>query len=276
MDRTVTDAPFGADEPLYAAAVGPNWPYYRDRFAARAAGGSVWMWNWGAALIPFWMSFRRLAIALPIHFLQIVGYAVIALFWQEALGPSSAVLAGIAFPIGVTGLLLGGLGTWLVWRRTRAVVAAARRRHGDDTAAAVAAIARRAPRLTPVATTVHVLAGGIMLFFYAVVVSVFAPHRHDHRRPYQAAVRADLRNFVMFQEAVFADSGHYTATLDTNAFRPMTGVTITIVSATATGFHARGTHYMVPDWECEVVVTTPPQPEGLLDAAPQCRDVRHH
>jgi hypothetical protein len=267
--------PFGADEPLYAAAVGPNWTtYYRDRCAARAAGGPAWMWNWAAALIPFWMSFRRLSIALPAHFAQVVGYVAIALFGHEVLGPRWAVILGVAIPIGATALLQGGLGTWLVARRTRAVAAAARRRHGDDTAAAVATITRRAPRLTPGAMTAHVVAGMILFLLYLTTVSMFAPHGHDLRRPYQAAARASLRDHVTFQEAVFADSGHYTTTPDTALFTPMHGVTITVMSASATGFHVRATHWNVPDWECEVVVTTPPRPDTLLNVTPQCRDVR--
>ena len=96
-ERAVTAAdPLGPDEPLLAAAVGANWErYYRPRFATRAAGGPAWMWNHAAALVPFWMSFRRLEVSLPVHFVQVLGFAALAQLAGDAMPAEAAIGVGL-------------------------------------------------------------------------------------------------------------------------------------------------------------------------------------
>jgi hypothetical protein len=256
MDQQPLTAPgpLGADEPLLAAAVGANWDYYRPRFAARAAGGPWWMWNHAAALVPFWMSFRRLDVSLAVHFIQVLGFAVIAQLGSEAVGAGTATVLGLVIPLGVTAALQGGFGTSQVYRLARRAVAIARRQHGEDVAAAAAALARRAPRLTAGAITLHVAGSVIMLALFAAIVAAFAPHSHDRTMAYRAAMKSDLRNLVTHQEAVLADSGRYTTAPDTMFYRASSGVTVTVAEASADGFRAMAVHERLPGCVCEIAV----------------------
>jgi len=264
----------GADEPLLAAYVGAKWDYYRPRFAARAAGGPRWMWNHAAALVPFWMSFRRLDVSLAVHFLQILGFAVIAQLATDAVGAGAATVLGLAAPLGVTAVLQGGFGTSQVYRLARRAVATARRRHGDDVAAAAAALARRAPRLTPGAIALHVAGSAVLLVLFLAIVLTFAPHSHDYRNAYRAMMRSDLRALVTQQEAVYADSGRFTLTLDPTSYQPSTGVTVTVVSASADGFRATAVHERLPGWVCQIAVGAAADTAAAdsgRSATPECR-----
>jgi len=273
MDHQPLTAPgsLGPDEPLLATYVGANWDYYRPRFAARAAGGAWWMWNHAAALVPFWMSFRRLDVSLAVHFVQVVGFAAIAQLATEAVGAGTATVLGLAIPLGVTAFLQGGCGTSQVYRLARRAVATARRRHGEDVAAAAAALARRAPRLTPGAITLHVAGSVIMLALFLAIVTAFAPHSHDRRTVYRAVMRSDLRNLVTHQEAVHADSGRYTTAPDTMVYQVSSGVTVTVVSASADGFRATAVHQHLPGWVCEIAVGAGVEgAASALSATPEC------
>jgi len=269
----LTPEPLGPDEPLLAAYVGANWDYYRPRFTARAAGGSRWMWNHAAALVPFWMSFRRLDVSLAVHFVQVVGFATIAQLATDAVGAGTATVLELAIPLGVTAVLQGGFGTSQVYRLARRAVATARRRHGDDAAVATA-LARRAPRLTPGAITLQVAGSALLLALFLAIVGAFAPHSHDRTKAYRAMMKSDLRNLVTHQDAVHADSGRYTTAPDTMFYRVSSGVTITVVSASADGFHATAVHERLPGWLCEIAVGAAPG-TGAGDSAPmptpECR-----
>lgn len=263
----------GPDEPLLAAYVGANWDYYRPRFAARAAGGSRWMWNHAAALVPFWMSYRRLDVALAIHFVQVLGFAVIAQLTSDAVGAGTATVLGLAVPLGATAVLQGGFGTSQVHRLARRAVAAARRRHGDDAAAATVALARRAPRLTPGSITLHAAGSLLMLALFLAIVAAFAPHSHDHRNVFRAVMRSDLRNLVTHQEAVHADSGRYTTAPDTMFYRSSPGVSVAVVSASVDAFRATAVHDRLPGWVCEITVGAAPDTgvgDARLAGTPEC------
>jgi hypothetical protein len=131
MDREMTEAgPLGADEPLLAAHVGANWErYYRPRFERLAAGDPAWMWNHAAAFVPFWMSFRRLDVALAVYLAQLVAVVATIIATRDVLGGDGAWALGLTLPVGIIGALQGGFGTSMVWRAARRVVANARRRH---------------------------------------------------------------------------------------------------------------------------------------------------
>jgi hypothetical protein len=87
-----------------------------------------------------------------------------------------------------------------------------------------------------------------------------------------SAVRSDLRNLISAQEMYFADSMSYTANVRRLNFTASSGVTVTITSATRTGWAGTAVHARVPGQICGVFVgNARPPVAGQEQGEPRCR-----
>ncbi len=264
--------PISDDEPLFAAYVGASWhEFYRARFAARAATGRSWSWNWAAALVPFWLSFRRMPLGVAVYANEVFLIVLLTGWLQGPMGQDVALGLAVVIVFGGIGVAQGGLATAAYHERARAAVRRARVRFGADHAAAAAALAHHAPRLTPLSLAIHVIVSVLVFLVLSAAVITFLPHRHDESVAYRALVRSDLRDLVSAQELFFADSLRYATTLAALQFRGTQRVEIEIVFASAEGFRAVARHPRSAE-VCEVWVgAVPERRPGSTETVPICR-----
>ena len=102
----------------------------------------------------------------------------------------------------------------------------------------------------------------------AIAIPKFA---NTKEKAYVASMKADLRNLITAQEAYFADQVTYASTLSNLNYGVSAGNTITIGTATGTGWNATSNNNAVTQ-TCGIFVgaVTPPvsgEPEG----APTCQ-----
>ena len=113
---------------------------------------------------------------------------------------------------------------------------------------------------------------GLVFFLIAViVVPKFACGCGENS--YKAAVKSDLRNLAMAQEAFFADSLKYGYNRDLGAgFRATTGDSIEVQFANDKGFRAIGWHQYLPDTRCGIWVGVRPADgmHGADEGEPKC------
>ena len=88
----------------------------------------------------------------------------------------------------------------------------------------------------------------IELLIVVVIIGILAAFAipkfvNTKQKAYVAQMKSDLKNLATAQEAFFYDSTYYTSTLASlNNFSPSTGVTLTVVTATAGGWSAQAVH----------------------------------
>jgi hypothetical protein len=86
-------------------------------------------------------------------------------------------------------------------------------------------------------------------------------------------LKSDLRNFVVAQEAYFADHGTYARAFRAIAFRPTSGVTIVLLTASDTAHSEIGIDDRVPGLVCAMFVGRAPRPlDGGEEGEVVCRD----
>ena len=93
------------------------------------------------------------------------------------------------------------------------------------------------------------------------------------QRAYVAAMKSDLRNLLVAEEAFFADSAKY-ATYDTSRirYRPLTGITPPIIVIGAGYWSATITHTMITAFSCAISVNTAnPIVPSAGDGEPVCK-----
>ena len=73
----------------------------------------------------------------------------------------------------------------------------------------------------------------------AIAIPKFA---NTKEKAYIAAMKSDLKNLSTAEEAYFSDNQTYTTSLPTSQFNSTQGVTVTIGSASGTGWAATATH----------------------------------
>jgi hypothetical protein len=80
-------------------------------------------------------------------------------------------------------------------------------------------------------------------------------------------MKGDLRRLVSANEVYRAEKGQYSAQVSAlRGFHPSTGVTVTILQASSTGWAAQATAASLPGKSCVIVVgTVPTQPTTLAD-----------
>lgn len=113
--------------------------------------------------------------------------------------------------------------------------------------------------------------GRVLLFLLVPVtlVIVLTPPLcacNSKEKAYRAAMRSDLHNLVIAEEAYFRDHGHYTTTFDTTQFRASTGVVVDSIVITSTGFTARATYPTSTLETCHVVYG----PDWTNESRPTC------
>lgn len=253
--------PAGDDEELLAAWVGPSWRrHYQRSFAAFRGGARQLQINWAAALAPQWLAFRGFWL------LQVV--ACVA-YWAGALYVGLHVRVrndwlAFVIPYVALGIIEGLLGDRLIyWRATRALARV--RARGLMQADALTAMRRAGG--TSALGPVLIPAGSVTVMYYLVDA---LSHRHHHERPYVYSMRSDLRNLVTAEESYFADNLTYTTSLTNMQFTPSTGVTVTVGSASDSGWSATATHNASPQ-ACGIFVGTGTPPVGgASEGEPKC------
>ena len=73
----------------------------------------------------------------------------------------------------------------------------------------------------------------------AIAIPKFA---NTKEKAYVAAMKSDLRNLVTAEESYFADNTTYTTSLATTQYNASQGVTVSVTSATGTGWAATASH----------------------------------
>ncbi|HEX2778975.1 MAG TPA: prepilin-type N-terminal cleavage/methylation domain-containing protein [Gemmatimonadaceae bacterium] len=87
----------------------------------------------------------------------------------------------------------------------------------------------------------------------AIAIPKFA---NTKEKAYIAAMKSDLRNLVTAEEAFFADSVKYTATMAQLNFKPSTGVWTPTIAVGAGYWTAEVTHTQVTGKSCQIAVNT--------------------
>jgi prepilin-type N-terminal cleavage/methylation domain-containing protein len=88
----------------------------------------------------------------------------------------------------------------------------------------------------------------IELLIVVVIIGILAAFAipkfaNTKQKAYVAQMKSDLRNLATAEEAFFYDSIFYTTGLSAlNNFQPSTGVTLTVLEATAKGWSAEAVH----------------------------------
>lgn len=81
-------------------------------------------------------------------------------------------------------------------------------------------------------------------------------------KSYTASIKSDLRNVATAQEAYFYENSTYSNTRTNLSLNPSPGVTITIVSATASGWSATAWHQAASPIECGLYMGNAPALSG--------------
>jgi type IV pilus assembly protein PilA len=89
-----------------------------------------------------------------------------------------------------------------------------------------------------------------------------------------AAMRSDLRNLAVAEEAIFYDSTKYSTDTAALRFRPSPGVTITIgLPASGGGWAATATNPLSYPLQCTIFYgpVSPPPPPAVQEGVPACQ-----
>lgn len=105
----------------------------------------------------------------------------------------------------------------------------------------------------------------------AVTVDQAAAPRTNASDPTVAVMKSDLRNLITAEEAYFADHVTYAGAVSQLNYASSAGVTVTIRTASGTGWSALATHAGAAT-TCGVFVGTAPAPmPGQAEGSPQCQ-----
>jgi type IV pilus assembly protein PilA len=102
----------------------------------------------------------------------------------------------------------------------------------------------------------------------AIAVPKFA---NTKGKAYASAMRSDLRNLAVAQESYMYDNSTYTASLAALNVIPSNGVSITIGTATPTGWNAQAEHYMANPIRCYIFVGDAALPPATTDGVVACQ-----
>lgn len=264
-------------EPLLAAFVGQNWErHYRESFAALGASRSPWRgsWNWAAAVVPFWLTARRLLVhQVAAGFVWVALFVALTLLFGESpfLLPAAVVaLLAVAAGEGFWG------DRWLLARARQAVHAAMRQ--GADHSRMQADAKKRGGVSIGLAA---LLVLGLVIVFVASMPRSFVD---TSEKMHKSIMMSELRNLVAAEASYFGKHGTYTARLgdsvrsvtDSSPGEPLdvlvtTGVTLEVTLLSGTGYYATA-RYQGTDWICQVWVgAAPPELRDTPEGRPMCR-----
>jgi prepilin-type N-terminal cleavage/methylation domain-containing protein len=101
----------------------------------------------------------------------------------------------------------------------------------------------------------------------AIAIPKFA---NTKEKAYVAAMKSDLRNLVTAEESYFADQVSYTTASTAINYNSSTGVTVTIGTATGTGWNATAKHNATTK-TCGIYVGSASAPvAGANEGEPKC------
>ncbi len=262
-----TAGALGDEEPLYASFIGPNWPsYYRPRFERFARGGGPIAWNWAAALVPFWLQYRKRGIGTLAAILFILATAWTGSITRWYLGETNIPLS-IALVYAVFGLVQGAFGTRWLYRAARREVEALR---GSGATAADERLVRQAPRGDARAYAVHAL-GVLILGGLGLGVSAFVVAGTGYwDRPSMASQRAALRALHEAQASFRERTGRYATTLDSLALGRRGTVSLALREASPEGYVAESADSIAPQRCALFAGVVAATPAGALAGEPRC------
>lgn len=134
----------------------------------------------------------------------------------------------------------------------------------------------------------------IELLIVVVIIGILATlaipkFANSKQKAYITTMKSDLHSLTVAEEAFFADSGRYTAYLDTTVagrrrrrtfrtasagldFDPSTGVGMPLIAAGPGYWSATVTHAQIPNFSCGIGVNTVnPVDPTASDGAPMCK-----
>ncbi len=263
-------------ERLLAAFIGRNWDtHYRASFAALRQSRSPLRgrWNWAAALVPLWLSWRGLylaqaaaCVAAPVVFLLL------------AFNVTSGEQDRLAW-VGVYLILVAAEGywgdRWLLARADRYVSRVPRDVAPDE--AVLKHLARQGG-----GSLVGPLAFVLGIYLVAAVLIPSLVNTMDPS--YRAATKSELRSLVIAQERYFAWRGSYAPHIfapapsetDSSRMEPLFQpslheITVTMQLVGRDGWYATARHAQLEE-VCEIWVgRAPPHLEGTPEGTPTCR-----
>ena len=247
--------PFGDDEAVYGAAVGPAWKeYYRPRFVAFASGSSRVQWNWAAALVPFWSAHRKISLlGSLVVVVFLFGTVMLSLTLSDFLEDRFAFWTAYSAVVLALGVLQGCLGSWFYCRKVRADVRRARQDAGPAVAAAV--LARRAPRRGIAHDVVHGLTAAVLGAIGFVMVALPSSSSSMNKGGTRFYLGMDLHGLAAAQDSFRLVHGHYTMSLDSLGYRAQGGSSLEILEAGATSVRALATRRGWEQYACVVTIT---------------------
>lgn len=267
MSDDAAPPPAAPAEELLAAYVGPRWDsYYRARFAARDAARGwrrLASWNWAAALVPFWLAYRRrvdLQMGWAVLFV-LVELGVIRLFNQDMRQGLHDPLGPFLITYAFIGALQGFSGNGAVYREARLAI-----RHADAGGLGPAQATEVVRQRGGVSGT-----GPLVCLLLLVLALPFTMVTHSPSDlMYVAPMKSDLRNLGAAMETYYADSLTYPAALPPG-YSASTGITVELVHSDRSGFSARSRSIHTPA-RCGIFYgTAPPLGEGAREGEPQCQ-----
>ena len=104
----------------------------------------------------------------------------------------------------------------------------------------------------------------------AIAIPKFA---NTKQKAYITAMKSDLRNLVTAEEAYFADSSQYTATVANLKFQSTTSVSLPVITSGTGNWYATVTHTQIASpFQCGVGInTTNPVVAGASEGEPICK-----
>ena len=103
----------------------------------------------------------------------------------------------------------------------------------------------------------------------AIAIPKFA---NTKSKAYVTAMKSDLRNLVTAEEAFFADSSKYTATISQLKYQNSTGTVAPTVVTGAGYWTATNTHTQLAGMVCGIGInTTNPTVSGAAEGEPSCQ-----
>jgi type IV pilus assembly protein PilA len=130
---------------------------------------------------------------------------------------------------------------------------------------------QRTARSRPAFTLIELL---IVVVIIGLLASIAIPKFQNTKGKAElTALRSDLRNLSVAEEAVFFDSTKYSTDTAALKFRPSPGVTLTITAPVGGGWAATVTHPLSYPMKCVIFggSMTPPPAPATQEGVPACQ-----
>ena len=113
----------------------------------------------------------------------------------------------------------------------------------------------------------------VAMVFFGILSAIAVPRYRDYKeRAYLTALRTDLGELRIAQEAYWADNAHYATDVALLDFKPTSEVTLSIAATNPdAGYQGRAVHDLLPSMQCAVYVgrdVIPGTPNGEIVCGP--------